>query len=42
MISDLRDDLKDVKCVWREDVWAERDDREETAEVREEMEERRE
>ena len=38
----MREELEDVKCVWRAEVLVESDDREETAEMREEMEERRE
>lgn len=38
----MREELKDVKRVWRAEVWVESDDREETAEAREEVEERRE
>ena len=29
-----------MKCVWRFEVWVESDDRQDTAEVREEIEER--
>lgn len=42
IISDAREELEDVNCVWRIDVWRESDDREETVEVREEIEESRE
>lgn len=42
VISEVREELEDAKCVWRVEVWVESDDREETAEVREEIEERRE
>ncbi len=31
-----------MNCVWRDEVWVESDDREETAEASEEIEERRE
>ena len=42
VISDVREELEDVKCVWRVDVWVESEDREEIVEVREDNEERRE
>lgn len=42
LISAVREELEVVKCVWRVEVWVESDDREETAEVREEIEESRE
>ena len=42
MISDVREALEDAKCVWRSEIWAESDDRAETADAREEIEERRE
>ena len=38
--SEVRDEVEDVKVVWRVESWAERLDREEMAEVREESEER--
>lgn len=41
-ISDVREKLEDVKCVWSVDIWVEREDREDIADVREEVEERRE
>ena len=42
MISDVREELEELKCVWRNEIWVERVDREEIADVREEREERRE
>ena len=42
VISEVREELEHVKCAWRVEVWVEIHDREETAEVREEIEERRE
>ena len=41
-ISDAREELEEAKCVWRVDIWVEREDREDIADVREEVEERRE
>lgn len=40
--SEVREELEDVKCAWRVEVWVESDDRDETAEVRDDIEERRE
>ena len=42
VISEVREELEDVKWVWRVEVWAESEDREATAEEREEMDDRRE
>lgn len=42
MISEVREELEDVKCVCRTEVWAESEESEEIVEVREESEERRE
>ena len=42
VISDVREELEEVKCFCRVEVWLESDDSEETAEEREETEDRRE
>ena len=42
VISDVKAELEEVKWVWRVEVWAEREDREDTAEERVEIDDRRE
>ena len=40
VISEVRKELEVMKWIWRVEVWVESDDREDTAEIREEIEER--
>lgn len=42
VISEVREELEDTKCACRSEIWVESDDRAETADVREDIEERRE